>query len=125
MAPGPVLFRADRGLVDVRAVLREYDEYRGLSVNPEVVNIVDIDTLFDQFLLWSKAGMLLHYQMRGRMLQDTSEGDQLCLVGFQEGLPRPSATIGREVEEARQVSKVDLCELGERNGQIEKLSLKV
>lgn len=52
----PVFFRDDRGRADLGAIRRGYDEYRGLTVNPEPASGVDLDTLFDRDLLWAQPG---------------------------------------------------------------------
>lgn len=49
----PVVFRSNRRLVDISKLHHDYDEYRGVNVNPEQAGGVDLDALFDQDLLWA------------------------------------------------------------------------
>lgn len=48
-----MFFRAYRGKVNISDGRRDYDEYHGLSVNLKPASGVDLDTLFDQDLLWA------------------------------------------------------------------------
>lgn len=51
LAAAPVFFQTNRGRAEITAIFRDYNEYRGLTVNLEPASGVDLDSLFDQELL--------------------------------------------------------------------------
>lgn len=56
LAAVPIFFQADRKPADTNAIRRDYNECRGLTVNPEPVGGADFYIMFDQDLLWTQSG---------------------------------------------------------------------
>lgn len=55
LATVPEFFSVDRLLVGISVARRDYDEYIGFNVSPELASVIAFVTLLDQIILWAQA----------------------------------------------------------------------